>query len=301
MSFSTIRFISKWKKPQTTDIFAGFKKKLQGEEKIHAFNRQPPLRKPARPAPPKFLNANEKDLEMIKLLNSQARGINDSGMVVFIDGQNGLKRIPLRVVLSKVDFKTHGVSIVSEKTEGLERFALVKIVDRISALRSYNDFLHHKVTNEILTSARMRSIANAQRTRNDPEVKFVRIGWGISMHDLTHQKTNEIESQIKKGLKVNIVVGKLDKADINGIEEEQHEEKISEVEKVRREKILETVQQVVQDFSPVTRGGVTSKVFITIKGSGKSGDKEEKKRLKEAKKQERRLKLQQRTEKKVES
>lgn len=169
----------------------------------------------------------------------------------------------------------------------------LRIISKEVTLKNYN---------EKLAQEKSKLYGRTREKKRESGIKYIKISWSISQHDLENQKRAEIESHLKKEQTILILIDTKEnlgnKNTTFTIEEPQdpdyHPPRLAELEEIRRQKILEHLKSFFDaDFQ--AEGDIRSKYLITIKAkTSKKASKEEKKTQQNQKKLERQLRQQQR-------
>lgn len=261
---------------------------------------------------------NDRDKAAAKRVLSEALQANKGGLVQLIR-EGGAEIVKVYNAFKGLKLSEQGVIIVGNKRikeedtdkHGLQvgdKLLILKVVDRIQAIKQYGDYLSEQVVDKLKMSG--SSILRKQnKDKKDggrgKEVKVVQIGWGISGNDLAGQKKFEIENHLKKGHDVDIIFDDKEQLDKDnyatansgpseGSEQWQELQKrrrreLSDVERAVREKVIGKVGEILEGIErlPSThvdgrRGYLESRTVIHVKGLLKK-DENSKKAAKEAK------------------
>ncbi|EDO15328.1 hypothetical protein Kpol_448p16 [Vanderwaltozyma polyspora DSM 70294] len=233
---------------------------------------------------------------VIKALNLETNEIETSSIFQFAKG---------------IDLDRHGFIIANvERTTDHKKIPLVKLIEARVALRRYSDKVADRKQKELIDLGVIKSSKKYDNEKEKVGIKHIRVSWKIKETDLAKQKTNEIQSALKKGHKLCIYLDDKTRTNTDWVDDftipaENSNKKISKREKLNRTAILDAVKSLLEEEDTFLsfEGNIENRMLIksTPKTLSTSKNKEaldEKKVLKEQKKQERREKLRLRTEKK---
>ena len=205
------------------------------------------------------------------------------------------------------------MSIVNvEQIDDENQVPLVKIVESRVALKKYSDFLAKKKEKELMQLGVLnKSFKNLVTDKKEGNLKHIKISWQIENDDLEKQKAHEIVSLLKKGSKVTLYLD--DKNNINSnnwlesFEELDHFQKdsatrLSKLVLQKRAAVLEILKETVKEHAndPVLLGNIGTKMIMKLTPKDVKPQNNDKKMLKELRRQERQEKLNKRIEKKKE-
>ncbi|ODV94364.1 hypothetical protein PACTADRAFT_35169 [Pachysolen tannophilus NRRL Y-2460] len=263
-----------------------------------------------------FTTGSERAIEAVKVIIKAVRRVNSRGKILTIVPGKGIQQSTILKLVQTLNLDEEGLQIVDKREHNGELLPLIKKIDQEAALKVYSDYLHELRTKEMALS-KPNQYSNKQNLTKDHSIKIIKINWNIS--------TNDLE---EKGFKVNIFIGNrrdlrksesfeklLTKAEKENFDQNNKDEenddndneipinfskKLSDLEIIRREKLIETVKIFVEEYSIKNNlsieGDINDKFVLKLKGKEKEINKEELKELKNKKKQERAEKLRLKTE-----
>lgn len=239
-------------------------------------------------------------------------GLNKDGTIKTLDQQtNQLHTSDIRTFIKGLNLDEEGLSIVNIEKHGNDKYKklhipLVKKVDAKIALKRYTDLLAKEKEKELAELGLLKK-KNNNFSKKDPTIKHIRITWQINEDDLKNQKSNEINSLLQKGHKVNLYIdskaNNLSKSWLENFEELEDNESAKNLSKrhVRENSsLVENLKEIVEPYSitPVIEGSVYNKMIIKLAPRPDTKPNVDKKSLRDERKKERQLKLQKRIEKK---
>lgn len=238
--------------------------------------------------------------------------LNKDGTIKMLDQEtNQLHTSDIRNFIKGLNLDEEGLSIVNiEKNENdkykKSQIPLLKRVDAKTALKRYTDLLAKEKEKELAELGLLKK-KNSNVSKKDPTIKHIRITWQINEDDLKNQKTNEINSLLQKGHKVNLYIesksNNLSKSwleNFDELEENEFAKGLSKRQVRENESLVENLKEIVEPYSitPVIEGSVYSKMIIKLAPRPDKKPNVDKKSLRDERKKERQLKLQKRIEKK---
>ncbi|AET39974.1 Aim23p Ecym_5205 [Eremothecium cymbalariae DBVPG len=245
---------------------------------------------------------------------SEILKIRPDGNVKAIDTQsNVVSLVNIRELIKGIDLDKEGFIIL--KVEEDDQGALVPLVKMLPAktvTNAYADKLAKDKGIELLKLGvnRSRIGHSTPKDGSNSDTKCVKVSWQISDRDLAKQKANEIMSQVKKGLKVTIILDNKESMNMDPIMKEESQDtskaaattRLSEEEREERLIIIEQLKQILYT-NPVrikVEGSIRNRMTVKVIPKGSSFDcKEDKRALKEQRKREKQEKLRRRIEKKL--
>ncbi|CCK69379.1 Aim23p KNAG_0C02680 [Huiozyma naganishii CBS 8797] len=237
--------------------------------------------------------------------------LNEKGDIMFIaPGSNKLESSNVRKFARGLDLGQYGLSIVNvEKVSGFNgnrrQVPLIKIVDSEVALRKYADELGKRKRDELVELGVLSK--NNTGPKRDTSLKHIRVSWRINLDDLEHQKAYEINKLLKRGHKVNLYLdeGQQPSKDWilnfqNTLTDSGSKDSISKRDKAQRKIVLERIQELVDEWSttPAIEGTIYGKMIMKLAPRIIPNDNKDKMNLKNERKKERQLKIQERIERK---
>ncbi|KAG7729833.1 hypothetical protein KL933_000913 [Ogataea haglerorum] len=250
------------------------------------------------------LGGTAKDQDTLKLVFEKSREVNPKGLVQIIRKGENLGVMNFRTALAQIDLSKEGFLFMgSVRDQKFGDVGLLKVASPQKARKQLTKHLQQQKTQQ-LQEENPRLIAKQQKQENrqkEPDVKMVRVSWQITLHDLTSQKRHEVETQVKKGERIRIVVDDKDNFDAD-VRVAGDEKSLTELEATKRGKIESFLDELLEELGAEfhKEGEIYDKVSYDVKAQERKNElsPEEKKRLKLLKKQEKQEKLRQRTEEK---
>ncbi|KAH3668038.1 hypothetical protein OGAPHI_001792 [Ogataea philodendri] len=264
---------------------------------------RPALAKNRSRGPPRIqdLGGTKRDQDTLRLVINKVREVSPQGLVKVIrDGQN-LGVLRLKDAVQRVDLSQEGYLFMgTSKDEKGETIGILKATSQQLARKQLSDHLQQEVALEFQKkNPRMAAKQQKQESKQrEPDVKFIRVSWQITLHDLNGQKRHEIETQIKKGDRVRIEIDDKDNFD-KDVRTKGHASSLSDLEHTKRSKIETSIDELLQTVGATFQkeGKLYDKISYEVKPSEKKKlSQDEKKQLKQQKKLEKQEKLRLRTE-----
>ena len=295
-----------------------------------------------------FNTGNDRDKEAAKRIIKEVLESNKKGIVQIIREGGKVEYCHIYDSFGGMKLNEKGFLIVGnrnvkgrgENDENIDKFSLeegekviiLKVSDREQVIKQYGDYLNGKVV-EILKQSNSKIIEKQTRGKEKESMgngigsKLVQIGWNISSNDLMGQKRFEIESHLRRGDDIDIVIDDrevLDKDNQfgnNGNDSKQFdniEEKmviyrnrrkdINEVERLRRKKVISKLKEMLSSVEGLLesnvgeeRGYLESRIVMRVKGiKMKRGKEEDKKDKKEQRQMERQRKAERNAQRRLE-
>ncbi|KAG7841673.1 hypothetical protein KL942_001552 [Ogataea angusta] len=250
------------------------------------------------------LGGTAKDQDTLKLVFEKSREVNPKGFVKLIRKGENLGVMSLRTALAQIDLSKEGFLFMGPvRDQKFGDVGLLKVASPQKARKQLSKHLQQQKTQHF-QEENPRLIAKQQKQESrqrEPDVKMVRVSWQITPHDLTSQKRHEVETQVKKGERIRIVIDDKDNFDAD-VRVTGDERSLTELEATKRGKIESFLDQLLEELGVEfhKEGEIYDKVSYDVKPQERKSElsPEEKKRLKQLKKQEKQEKLRQRTEEK---
>ncbi|GAV48720.1 hypothetical protein ZYGR_0N01240 [Zygosaccharomyces rouxii] len=228
----------------------------------------------------------------VQRINSETNKVEETNIREFVKGIN----------LDEVGLSIVDVSQINENTS----IPLVKLVEARVALKRYSDEMAKQKEKELIEMGVIKkSTKSSEPDKVESTVKRLKISWEIKPDDLCKQKAHEIVTQLKKGFKVFVYIDSKNSSGSrnwldcfeNSIPQEI---KLSKKEHEQRSFVVDKISEIVEEYSiqPNLDGTLGDKMIIKLAPKTLTGEKMDKKTLKEHKKKERQEKLQKRIEKK---
>lgn len=272
---------------------------------------------------------NDRDKAAAKRIITEALKENKKGLVQVIKERGVVEVVQVVEAFQGMDLSEKGIVIVGNRNikseddnkHGLnvgDKLLILKVVERQLCIKQYGDHLSELATAKLRLKNSV--ILDKQKKKKDDggkgEVKVVQIGWNINLNDLTGQKKFEMESHIKKGNDVDIVIDEkeyLDKDNLsfnNGASSNEtsddrmqvyrkRRKQLTEVEKTMRQKMLGIIDDNLRGIDNLPeahigdkKGFIESRMILRVKGiTGKDKDtakkdRKEQKQLEKAQKAE---------------
>ncbi|ODV84104.1 hypothetical protein CANARDRAFT_9096 [[Candida] arabinofermentans NRRL YB-2248] len=220
--------------------------------------------------------------ECIIHIIEQCRKINRSGQIYLVPLKGGQPTLQHVVQVAKsINLDNEGLIIVKEHysapgaASGNERHqpSLVKVVDKLTAMKAYSDYQAAKITSSISWNRKMEAnnaaaaAATASTTSGEGETKIIRVSWQITINDLSGQKRQEIVSQINKGYRVQVI---LDHVENFSRERRianfgQRDQPLGDLEFAKREKIMGLIESKLEEMGcSFTKEGKTQDMITYI-------------------------------------
>jgi hypothetical protein len=225
--------------------------------------------------------------------------INPSFKIV-TPAESGIVQLPLRRFIQDL-LPDESFDILDVQEIKGSRLAFLKTLDKKVCLKNYN---------EKLAEEKSKLFGRTREKKRDAGVKFIKVSWEISEHDLQNQKTNEILGLVKSGQKIVLLIDTREKIGNKNLvfeiapvapeeAEMQKKPKLGELEEIRRHKILDYIKGLFGDEIIEVTGSLDNRILITVKPAAvQKRDPVVEKIGKDAKKLERQLKQKQREEEK---
>ncbi|KAG7890971.1 hypothetical protein KL905_000689 [Ogataea polymorpha] len=250
------------------------------------------------------LGGTAKDQDTLKLVFEKSREVNPKGLVKIIRKGENLGVMSLRDALAHIDLSKEGFLFMgSVRDQKFGEVGLLKVDSTQKARKQLTKHLQQQKTQQFQRE-NPRLVAKQQKQESrqkELDVKMVRVSWQITLHDLTSQKRHEVETQVKKGERVRIVIDDKDNFDAD-VRVAGDERSLTELEATKRAKIENFLDELLEELGVEVHkeGEIYDKVSYDVKPQERKNElsPEEKKRLKQLKKQEKQEKLRQRTEEK---
>ncbi|CCE61982.1 hypothetical protein TPHA_0B03100 [Tetrapisispora phaffii CBS 4417] len=267
---------------------------------------------------PNWINGTEKAKLAATLTYKEILKHNKFGKIKTINPTTGkLTDSKIQDIIRNIDLDKNGIQIVNfEKNMDESITPIVKIIESKIALEKYSQDLAKIKNQELVESG---SSANKFKGKKPNEksaksIKYIRITWRIENDDLRRQKAHEIQTALKRGMKVHIFIDDNYNASNNWITDfELHlndsDHKLTKSENTKRESLVKTLEQIFQSdsISPIIAGSIKSKMLIKLspiqektESKGDSNKDNKAKDLKTQKKLLRQQKLEERTKRKQE-
>lgn len=299
----------------------------KGQPGSHQSRRRPTSSHPARTRPvaykpdiPVWEYGTDLEKEYMNNVFKSIYDINEHGRVKFLNDEGSIEDGNIMHFIDLVpEDNVLGIADVQENYD--EKVALIKFYERRPKLKEYTDKMAEEKT---------KLFGRTKKNKKDSTTKNIKVSWEISQSDLDNQKTNEIVGQLKKGFKIQLVIGErvainrknfLNKLGKGGLadesdqskEEQEFEEQenfddepetyadLNLYEEMRRTKVLDQVKALLEGSSTYqVKGNIRSRILINAEPLAAQEEKkvDEKRKLKDQKKLERQMKEKLRQEKK---
>lgn len=226
--------------------------------------------------------------------------INSNLNVILYDEVKGIQNFTLREFIKTLK-NDESFDILNIQEINNEKYPFLKIIDKPTCLKSFN---------EKLAEEKSKLYGRTIEKKRDLGVKYLKLSWEISEHDLQNQKLNEIKNLLKMGQKTILLIDTKNELssknltfEIEKPRENYIEPKLNEFEAIRRNKILEFLKNLFtlleSEFD--ISGSINKRILMNVKpkkievvkSKEKSNDKKLERQLKQKQREEeKKLKLQ---------
>jgi hypothetical protein len=164
-----------------------------------------------------------------------------------------------------------------------ERYPVVRKMSKEAVLKTFAEKRSVEIS---------KLYGRTKEKKRDANVKFIKVSWEISQTDLENQKKNEITSQLQKGFKLTIAIDSKDNLqDLRGafeVSASKDVAKLHDLEKLKREKTLEFIKELLLEVADVDiSGDIKGKIIMNVSPKVNDNKKADKRVLKDQKKLER--------------